>query len=102
MARTATPSFAQVYDRGFAYVWRTLRALGVDEAHIDDAVQDTFVVVARRLDGFEGRARLETWLFAIALNIVFNSPWEPLETDVAPHRWAEWFMRVWVLSLIHI
>lgn len=69
MARAESPSFAQVYERGFDYVWRTLRALGVDEVHIDDAVQDAFVVVARRLAEFEGRARLETWLFAIARRI---------------------------------
>ncbi len=66
---TDVPDFEQVYRTSFGFVWRTLRALGVDPAHIDDAVQDTFVVVHRRLAGFEGRSRLETWLFGIARRV---------------------------------
>lgn len=62
-------SFERVYDAHFDYVWRTLRGLGVAEAQIDDAVQDTFVVVHRRLGEFDGRAKVETWLYAIARRV---------------------------------
>jgi RNA polymerase sigma factor (sigma-70 family) len=61
--------FADLYELQFAYVWRTLRALGVDAEQIEDAVQDAFLVVHRRLGEFEGRARIETWLFAIAQRV---------------------------------
>jgi RNA polymerase sigma-70 factor (ECF subfamily) len=61
--------FEDVYRDSFGFVWRSLRALGVDPAQIDDAVQDTFVVVHRRLSGFEGRSRVETWLFGIARRV---------------------------------
>jgi RNA polymerase sigma-70 factor, ECF subfamily len=54
-----------VYDEHFAFVWRTLRALGVTEHQVEDALQDVFVVVHRRLAGFEGRSTLRSWLFAI-------------------------------------
>ena len=37
-------------------------------------------------------------LLAIALNVVFNSQWEPLETDVMPDEWAELFMRIWACA----
>jgi len=66
---SAAPSgaveFPAVYDDNVAFVWRTLRALGVPEHLVEDAVQETFAVVARRRGDFEGRASVRTWLFAI-------------------------------------
>lgn len=51
------------------FVWRSIVRLGVPSAEIDDAVQEVFVAAARRLDEFEGRATLSTWLFAIAVRV---------------------------------
>ncbi len=65
-------SFDEVYDRHVVFVWRALRALGVPDAAIEDAVQDVFVVVHRRLPEFESRAKLTTWLFAIARRVAKN------------------------------
>ena len=65
----ALPSFEAVYRAYFAYVWRTLRRLGVREADSLDATQEAFLVVYRRLSEFEGRAKLSTWLFRICLNV---------------------------------
>ena len=65
--------FAQVYEDYFAFVWRSLRALGVGESALDDATQDVFVVVHRRLSDFEGRSSLQTWLFGIACRVAANS-----------------------------
>ncbi len=59
----------EVYEENFRYVWRCLRSLGVHDAHLDDALQDVFIVVQRRLPDFDGRAELTTWLYAIALRI---------------------------------
>jgi RNA polymerase sigma-70 factor (ECF subfamily) len=53
-------------------VWRSLRALGVRTPALDDAVQDVFVVVHRRLGEFEGRASVRTWLFAIVERVAAN------------------------------
>jgi RNA polymerase sigma-70 factor (ECF subfamily) len=63
------PSLAEVYQTHFSYVWRCLRGLGVRDASLDDALQDVFVVVQKKLPGFDGRAELRTWLYAIALRI---------------------------------
>jgi RNA polymerase sigma-70 factor (ECF subfamily) len=63
------PSFDTVYDDYFKFVWRSLRRLGVPLAALDDAVQEVFITVHRRLPGFEGRSSLKTWLFGIALNV---------------------------------
>lgn len=62
-------SFDEVYATHVRYVWRTVRAFGVAESQLEDAVQDVFVVVHRRLGEFAGRARIETWLFAIARRV---------------------------------
>jgi RNA polymerase sigma-70 factor (ECF subfamily) len=69
VAELVVPSFDEVYARHFAFVWRVLRTLGVPEAGLEDAAQDVFVVVHRRLGEFEGRAAITTWLFAIARRV---------------------------------
>ncbi len=63
-------SFDDVYRDELAFVWRSARRLGVREAALDDVVQEVFVVVHRRLETFEGRSSLRTWLFGITLRIV--------------------------------
>lgn len=64
-----THDFESVYRAHHGFVWRTLRHLGVDPGRVDDAVQDTFMVVHRRLGEFAGRAAMRTWLFEIARRV---------------------------------
>ena len=68
-AGMTAPGFAAVYEQHFDFVWRSLRRLGVPEASMDDAAQDLFIVVHRRLAEFAGRSSLRTWLFGIALRV---------------------------------
>jgi len=63
------PTFDEVYAAHLGFVWRILRTFGVPDAQLEDAVQDVFVVVHRRLAEFEGRAAITTWLFAIARRV---------------------------------
>ncbi len=63
------PTFDAVYTAHVAYVWRVLRTFGVTEPQLEDAVQDVFIVVHRRLSEWEGRAAITTWLFAIARRV---------------------------------
>lgn len=63
------PTFEEAYEQLFDFVWRSLRRLGVPPAAVDDALQDVFVVVHRRLAEFEGRSSLKTWVFGIALRV---------------------------------
>ncbi|MEZ4447844.1 MAG: sigma-70 family RNA polymerase sigma factor [Nannocystaceae bacterium] len=62
-------ALAAVYRDHHAYVHRVLGRLGVPVDLVDDALQDVFLVVHRRLGEFEGRSALRTWLFSIALRI---------------------------------
>jgi RNA polymerase sigma-70 factor (ECF subfamily) len=65
-------SFRAVYNEHARFVWRSLRLLGVSPEHLEDAVQDTFAVVARQLASFEGRSALSTWIFSIAQRVAAN------------------------------
>lgn len=60
---------AQLYATHFRYVWRCLRSLGVRERELDDAIQDLFMVVQRKLPEFDGKVSPKTWLYAIAIRI---------------------------------
>jgi RNA polymerase sigma-70 factor, ECF subfamily len=73
-------SLARVYADHFRYVYRCVRALGVREEVIDDAVHDVFLVVQQKLPEFDGRYALTTWLYAIALRIARRN-----RTDAAKH-----------------
>ena len=68
-AGSAGASFESVYEAHFDFVWRSLRRLGVPAPSLEDAVQDLFIVVCRRLGEFQGRASVKTWLFSIAIRV---------------------------------
>ncbi len=69
VATHRTLSFDAVFRDEHDFVWRTLRHYGVVDAGLDDATQDVFVVVHRRLADFDGRAPLRSWLIGIARRV---------------------------------
>ena len=62
---TDLPDFATIYDRYFAFVWRLAANSRVPQSHLDDVVQEAFLVIHRKLPTFEGRASLRSWIAAI-------------------------------------
>lgn len=46
-------------------LFRAARGLGFPQPEAEDLVQDVFTTFIERLDGFEGRSQLRTWLFGI-------------------------------------
>ncbi|HTE52133.1 MAG TPA: sigma-70 family RNA polymerase sigma factor [Kofleriaceae bacterium] len=64
--------FAAIYDQNAPFVWRCLQYFGVAASALDDAMQDVFLVVHRRLGEFEGRSAVRTWLYAIARRVAHN------------------------------
>ena len=68
----AVPEFTEVFRQHFDFVFRTVRSLGVTEAAVDDAVQEVFITVHRRLGEFERRSALKTWIYSIAYHTAQN------------------------------
>ncbi len=64
-----TPSFDELYRAHFEYVTRCVRRLGVESAQIEDAVQDVFVVMHRRIHDLRPDASAKAFLFAIAARV---------------------------------
>ncbi len=104
-------SFEQVYAEHARFIWRVLRGMGVRDAAVEDAVQDVFVVVHRRLAEFDGRHAMRTWLFAIAYRVACDqrrkqrrsNVLEPISESVldaapSPDERAERSQRLQVLS----
>ena len=64
--------FDRLYEQHAAFVWRTLRGLGVSRDDIEDVAQEVFTTVFRKLGSFEGRSSLRTWLCGIAVGVARN------------------------------
>jgi RNA polymerase sigma-70 factor (ECF subfamily) len=69
-AARADGTFEELYDEHVAFVWRSVRRLGVADDAAEDVVQGVFLVVHRRWADFHANSTVRTWLFAIVLNVV--------------------------------
>jgi RNA polymerase sigma-70 factor (ECF subfamily) len=73
--RPAAPSawravrFEDLYEEHFSFVWRGLRRLGVPDSSVEDAAQEVFLAIHRRLPDFAGRSSLRTWVFGFVLRV---------------------------------
>jgi RNA polymerase sigma-70 factor (ECF subfamily) len=61
-----------IYREHGRFVWLSLQRLGIHPSDLDDVAQDVFMVVHRRLDTFDRRARITTWLFGICMRVAAN------------------------------
>jgi RNA polymerase sigma-70 factor (ECF subfamily) len=69
MREATRTSVAEIHERHADFVWRSLQRLGVRSADLEDALQEVFIVVHRRLESFSESSRLTTWLFGICLRV---------------------------------
>lgn len=60
-----------VIEREHAFVWRSLRRLGVAPGDVDDATQKVFLVASKKLGGV-APARERSFLFGVAVGIASN------------------------------
>ncbi len=63
--------FRELYREQYAFVWHTLRRFGVSAPHLDDVVQETFLVAYRRRDDFT-RGTARSWLYGISRRVASN------------------------------
>ena len=64
--------FVEHYLAHHDFVWRSLQALGVPTAGVEDAVQEVFVVLHRRLPHFDHAAPVRAWLYGIARRVAMQ------------------------------
>jgi RNA polymerase sigma-70 factor (ECF subfamily) len=65
-------SFELIYRKHFVFAWRSLRRLGVSERDLNDAAQDVFLIVHRKLPEFDFQRPITTWIYAICLRVASN------------------------------
>jgi RNA polymerase sigma-70 factor (ECF subfamily) len=56
-----------VYEENMAYVWHSLRRLGVGAVDLEDITHDVFLKAFHTLDGYDRTRPIRSWLFGIAL-----------------------------------
>ena len=61
--------FVALYRAHFGFVWRILRRLGVPDEQLDDAAQEVFLVLHRRVTGLAPEVSLRSWLFGTARRV---------------------------------
>jgi RNA polymerase sigma-70 factor, ECF subfamily len=66
---SAAAQLARVFSDHSDFVWRSLRRLGVPSVDVDDALQEVFLVVYRRLAEYEDRGLMRAWLFSISRQV---------------------------------
>lgn len=68
--RNRTPeAFSYVFEQYSDKIFRLSVSMLKDEVAAEGVVQDSFLRLIERLDQFEGRANLGTWLYRIAYNL---------------------------------
>lgn len=65
-------SFEEAYRAYAQMAVRWARQLGGGAIDVEDAVQEIFMVVSRRLPSFRGEAQFSSWLFEITRKVVAN------------------------------
>lgn len=102
-ARTETPDISAVFREYLPFVYRALLRLGVSDGDADDVCQEVFMVVLKKLDTFEARSHLRTWIYGIVIRtasdyrkraprrreILTDRPPEPIASDDPFERVAE-------------
>ena len=72
-AETSQPlEVRTIYREHGRFVWLSLQRLGIHPSDLDDVAQDVFMIVHKRLDTFDRRARVSTWLFGICMRVAAN------------------------------
>src|SRR5882724_1123301 len=60
---------AAIFSEHADLVWRSMERLGVPVSDIDDALQEVFLVVYRRIAEYEDRGLIRAWLFSISRQV---------------------------------
>jgi RNA polymerase sigma-70 factor (ECF subfamily) len=62
----------EMYDSNVDRVFRLAYRMTGDEIMAEDYTQETFIRAFDKLDGFEGRSALSTWIHSIAVSVILS------------------------------
>jgi len=65
-------TFEELYRLHHDRVWRTIICLGVPAEAQEDALQEVFLVVHRRLDTFDAGSSSKAWIYAITRRVAWT------------------------------
>lgn len=60
--------FAQLVDQNSTRIYRLALKMVGNVQDAEDILQETFIKAYKNIDGFEGRSKISTWLYRIAVN----------------------------------
>lgn len=63
----APTELQSIYEEQMAYVWNSLKSLGVREPDLEDVTHDVFVKAFHTYSGYDRARPLRPWLFGIAM-----------------------------------
>lgn len=69
---SGAPDIATIFREYGSFVYVMLRRLGVPTSDVDDAFQEVFVVIHRKLPSYENRGTLRSWLYGICVRVAFS------------------------------
>jgi RNA polymerase sigma-70 factor, ECF subfamily len=69
----ASGDFRALYDAHFAFVWRTLLHFGVPSECAEDAAQEVFVTLHRRIDDYDAATPLRSWLWGMCRRVASDA-----------------------------
>ncbi len=62
-------AFVALYADNVRFAWRSLRRLGVAEPDLEDACQEVFLVVHKKLGEFDPARSARAWVFGICIRV---------------------------------
>ena len=69
---SGAPDIGAIFRDYGPFVYTMLRSLGVAPSDVDDAFQEVFVVVHKRLATYESRGTLRSWVYGICVRVAFG------------------------------
>ena len=62
----------QAYQAHASFIARVIEKLTGSGSHVDDILQETFIIAYKKRHQFEGRSAIRTWLYGIAKNLCMH------------------------------
>jgi len=76
----------QLYAEHAGFIGRLIERLAGPGGHVDDLLQETFIVAFKKLNTFNGRGSARSWLYGIASNLCKRHRRSLFRFSLARHR----------------